>query len=296
VSTTAVPATPAWRFDRLTEEKAGLGESPAWSPGDGCLWWVDVTGRRLLRSDAATGATESWAMPEEIGFVVPAARGAVIVGLESGLFGFEAKTAGLQLIFELEDPGARFNDACTDPAGRLWAATCDIDNRQPLGKLYRIAPDFTAEAVLHGLMTPNGLAVDGGSGQLYLSDSHPTVQKLWRAPFDTASGTVGERRVLADFAALRGRPDGAAIDAEGTYWIAAVDGGRLYGFSPSGERVAEVATPMASPTKLAFGGADLRRIFLTSKTGAGDDPGGCVMTATPGLAGRCETPFGYVSA
>lgn len=282
----------SWHFEKLTEEEAILGESPVWSPQDSCLWWVDVTGRRLFRSAAEGGATESWPMPEEIGFAVLAAQGAVVVGLESGLFRFDPETAKLELIFELRDAGARFNDACTDPAGRLWAATCDIANREPLGRLYRIAPDLTAEAVVDNLMTPNGLAVDGLNGQLYLSDSHPTVQKLWRAPLDVATGALGPRRVLADFAGLRGRPDGGVIDAEGTYWIAAVDGGLLYAFSPEGARLAAVATPMANPTKFAFGGAGLQQVFLASKCGEGDDPGGCLMTARPGVSGRCETPFG----
>lgn len=291
------PPSPTWRFEKLSETRATLGESPVWSAEENCLWWVDITGRRLFRSAASDGATQSWAMPEEIGFVVPAAGGAVVVGLESGLFRFNPPSASLELISELTDCGARFNDACTDPAGRLWAATCDRENREPLGKLYRIAPDLAAEAVLDGLMTPNGLAVDGVRGRLYLSDSHPTVQALWSAPLDIATGALGRRRLLADFTGLKGRPDGAAIDAGGTYWIAGVGGGALHGFSPAGVRVAEVATPMAQPTKLAFGGAALDRVFLTSKSEAEKgDPGGCVMTARPGLGGRRETPFGYVSA
>ena len=58
-----------WRFRRLSDAQAVLGESPVWSARDGCVWWVDVTGRRLLRSDAANGATRVWRTPEEIGFV-----------------------------------------------------------------------------------------------------------------------------------------------------------------------------------------------------------------------------------
>jgi sugar lactone lactonase YvrE len=116
-------------------------------------------------------------------------------------------------------------------------------------------------------------------------------------PLDIATGALGRRRLLADFTGLKGRPDGAVIDAAGTYWIAGVGGGVLHGFAPGGARIAEVATPMADPTKFAFGGAGMERVFLTSKSGAEKgDPGGCIMTALPGLSGRCETPFGYVSA
>jgi hypothetical protein len=50
---------------------------------------------------------------------------------------------------------------------------------------------------------------------------------------------------------------------------------------------------MESPTKFAFGGGGLATVFLTSKTGDAGDPGGFLYRATPGVAGRAETPFGY---
>jgi sugar lactone lactonase YvrE len=283
-----------WRFERLSDAQAVLGESPLWSGAENAVWWVDVTGRKLLRSDADSGRTRAWRTPEEIGFVVATAKG-LAVGMESGLFLVDAAGGGFTPIVPLEGRNERFNDAATDVEGRLWAATCDIDNRSPLGRLLRIDPDLTVSEIASGLMTPNGLAVDSDSGQLYLSDSHPDVQCLWRLPFDLASGSAGGRQLLADFRDLAGRPDGGTLDAEGTYWIAGVDGAVLHGFSPEGERRAEVATPMASPTKFAFGGASLETVFLTSKGGAGDEAGGFLCKAEPGPRGRRESRFGYPS-
>ena len=282
-----------WRFERLSDAQALLGESPAWSARGNCVWWVDVTGRKLLRSDAASGRTRVWRTPEEIGFAVPATADRIMVGMESGLFAFDPADGGFTLVHRLEGRNLRFNDAATDAAGRLWAATCDIDNRAPLGRLFRIEPDLSATVVAEGLLTPNGLAVDSQRATLFLSDSHPTVRRLWRLPLDAASGSLGARQEVARFDGLQGRPDGGAIDAEGTYWIAGVGGGRLHGFAAAGARLAEVATPMASPTKLAFGGAGLATVFLTSKTGDAGDPGGFLYRATPGVTGRAETPFGY---
>jgi len=281
-----------WRFETLTRERAVLGESPQWSPGENCIWWVDVTGRKLFRSEAESGSTGTWTTPEEIGFVVLARGGGIVLGMESGLFVFDSATGGFTLIWRLDAGNARFNDASTDGAGRLWATTCDIDNRQALGSLLRIDPDLSVRRVAGGLLTPNGLAADSAGGWLYLSDAHPSVQRLWRLPLDGASGTVGERQEVARFEELPGRPDGATIDAEGTYWIAGVDGATLHGFSPAGRRVAAIETPMACPTKFVFGGPGLDRVYLTSKTG---DPGngGCLAQARPGLRGRRETPFGY---
>ncbi|MGF1593420.1 MAG: SMP-30/gluconolactonase/LRE family protein [Kiloniellaceae bacterium] len=284
-----------WRFERLSDARARLGESPLWSARENAVWWVDVTGRKLLRSDADSGRTRVWRTPEEIGFVVATASG-LAVGMESGLFLFDAAGGGFSLIVPLDGRNERFNDAATDAAGRLWAATCDIDNKAPLGRLLRIDPDLTVNEIASGLMTPNGLAVDSDSGRLYLSDSHPQVRCLWWLPFDPGSGSAGGRQLLANFREIEGRPDGGTLDAEGTYWIAGVDGAVLHGFSPGGERRAEVTTPMASPTKFAFGGKSLEVAFLTSKTVADDDAGGFLYKAVPGPRGRRESRFGYRSA
>ena len=285
-----------WRFERLSDAQALLGESPVWSAAENCVWWVDVTGRRLLRSEIAGGRTRVWRTPEEIGFVTLATGGRVVVGMESGLFLFDAAAGSFDLVHRLEGRNVRFNDAATDAAGRLWAATCDIANKAPLGRLFRFEPDLSATVVAEGLLTPNGLAVDSARGRLFLSDSHPAVRCLWWLPLDVASGALGERRELARFGALKGRPDGGAIDAQGCYWIAGVGGATLHGFSRAGVRVAEVATPMLNPTKLAFGGAGLDTAFLTSKSGTGNDPGGFLFRAAPAVAGRAETAFGYAPA
>ena len=282
-----------WQFARLSNERAVLGESPVWSARESCVWWVDVTGRKLFRTEAASGQTQVWPTPEEIGFVVLAREERVVVGMESGLFLFDAARGAFQPIYRLEGRNVRFNDAATDAGGRLWAATCDIDNKAPLGRLLRIDPDLSVHQAVTGLLTPNGLAADCARGQLYLSDSHPDVRTLWCAPLDPASGALGERRQIARFDGPMGRPDGGAVDAEGTYWIAGVGGGTLHGFSPAGERIARVATPMESPTKFTFGGGDLGTVLLTSKSDGEAGSGGHLVRATPGLRGRGESPFAY---
>ena len=42
------------------------------------------------------------------------------------------------------------------------------------------------------------------------------------------------------------------------------EGGRLLRFSPDGALLREVALPLRCPTMLAFGGADLRTLYITS--------------------------------
>lgn len=271
-------------FDFLPTPRAQLGESPVWSADDDSVWWVDITGRRVLRTDLSGGRTQSWQAPEMAGMVTRCARGGAVVGMESGLFHLDPETGRFRRIATLEERDIRFNDAAVDATGRLWAATMDLDHRRPVGVLYAIDPDLTMRTAATGFFIPNGLAVDEERERIYFSDSHPDRQTVWVADIDLAGGRMGPARIFARFETMDGRPDGAAVDAEGNYWIAGVGGGALHAFSPGGEHLAAYRVPVDSPTKIAFGGRDMNRLFLTSK--ADDGRGGRLAVATTQTRGR----------
>ncbi len=281
---------PAKGFSALTRHRALLGESPVYDAQRDLVWWVDITGKALLRTDLKKGDTDIWQTPEQIGFVALTSGPLVIAGLETGLFLFDPSTGSFEKCAGLPGEGIRFNDATTDARGRLWAGTMDIDNRRPVGKLYRIDRGLEMTEILSGLMTINGLAVDDESGRLYLSDSTPSVQKVWVMDFDLETGHAGQRRLFVDMAAHAGRPDGAALDAEGNYWLAGVEGGVLHVFTRDAAHLAEIRTPVDNPTKPGFVGRDLTSLCLTSK--GGEAPNGALMIATDLLvAGRTVQPF-----
>jgi sugar lactone lactonase YvrE len=54
------------------------------------------------------------------------------------------------------------------------------------------------------------------------------------------------------------------VDSEGNYWSAMYEGGRIVKLSPTGELLQEVELPVRCPTSLAFGGPDLRTLYVTS--------------------------------
>lgn len=264
--TSPICAAPA--FEPLSQTRAALGESPVWSVAQGAWWWVDTEGRHLLCT-APDGATQTWPTPETPGFVqVSGAR--VLVGMETGIFDFDPGTARFRLRAPLETPGMRYNDACTDAAGRIWAGTMDLENLRENGALYLFDPATDRLLPrLDGFRTINGLAHDAGRGRIFFSDSHPSVQTVWTCDLDPA-GNLGPRRVFARFDALAGRPDGAAFDSAHHYWIAGVGGATLYRFDPEGGIAARHRVPVAAPTKPAFGPGGV--LALTSRAAAPGAP------------------------
>ncbi|MDZ7600595.1 MAG: SMP-30/gluconolactonase/LRE family protein [Hoeflea sp.] len=248
---------------------AELGESPAVDEAAGLVWWVDIAGRRLCRSVIDSGETISWEMPEAPGFVVLDGAGCPVIGMETGLFGFAPQTGALKKLLDQTRSGHRFNDATVDPGGTLWVSTMPLDLTRGAGAIWRVDVGLTLTPIIDALTIPNGMAVDAARRRIYYSDSHPDVQRIWRAALDPESGMADQPVLFADMTAMAGRPDGAALDAVGRYWIAAVDGAALSVFSPEATHLFDVALPVMHPTKLAFHGARCDRIVVTSKRDGG---------------------------
>ena len=255
------PASTA-HFLPLSTARAKLGESPVWSESDQAVWWVDITGRKLMKT-TLDGQTKDWPMPELTGFVQCVA-GRILVGMQTGIFNFAPSTSQLDRVVAIAEQGMRFNDACTDSRGRIWAGTMDVQNRRPNGALYLFDPaQNTLDPQLSGFRIINGLAWDDMQNRLYLSDSHASVQTVWTCDIGQ-DGRLANRAVFARFNDLAGRPDGAAMDKGGHYWIAGVGAGSLYRFHRNGDLIAHYDVPAKSPTKPVFVPENGRSLVLTS--------------------------------
>jgi sugar lactone lactonase YvrE len=166
------------------------------------------------------------------------------------------------------------------------------------GALYRYASASGLQKILTGLITPNGLSFSPDGRTMYLSDSHPAVQLIWAFDYDTASGTPSNQRMFVDMNAHPGRPDGAAVDADGCYWICANDAGLVHRFTPSGKLDCSLAVPVKKPAMCAFGGVGMDTLFVTSIRPEGidlsDQPlAGGVFALRPDVHGLPETPCSY---
>ena len=111
-----------------------------------------------------------------------------------------------------------------------------------------------------------------------------------------ASGQLSQQRLFVDMNLWPGRPDGAAVDAQGHYWICGNDAGQLHAFDANGQWVRSLSVPMPKPAMCAFGGAELDQLFVTSiipANTAAENRGlsGAVIALQPGVRGLPEPIF-----
>ena len=241
---------------------ARLGEGALWSARERAVWFVDIKGRQVHRYDATTHTRRSWPAPEDVGFIVAARGGRFICGLKSGLYEFDPAGGKFQLLtlVDADRPRNRLNDAHVDAAGRLWFGTMDDDEASPTGALYRF--DATG---LHrcddDYVITNGPATSPDGRTLYHID---TLKRLIYAFDLAADGSLSKRRIFARVAETDGHPDGPVVDATGCVWVGLFGGWGVNRYSPSGELLSKLALPVANCTKVAFGGDDLRTLYITT--------------------------------
>lgn len=256
-------------FTPVLPLRCALGESPVWDDAAGILSFVDIPGRCLHRYDPALGVLSSRGLPEQAGCAVPLSGGGYVAALRTGIFQIGADgSVGRMLAANPTDPAdTRFNDGRVDPSGHLIVGTIDEPKSGSRAGLYRL--ERTGLRLLFGgLLTSNGLAFSPDGRTMYHSDTPRFVVHAY--DYDPDSGQVAGKRVFAQLdpdAADRGRPDGAAVDADGCYWTALYQGGRVQRYDPDGTLMAEYKTPARSPTMPCFGGPDRRTLYVTSAGG-----------------------------
>lgn len=281
-----------------------VGESPVWSAAQQCVYWVDIEGPFIHRLNWASRHQSTWTMPERVGCIAVSQRGTLIAAMESGIFEVtlsDPPIARVTLLASVNhpQPGMRFNDGRCDRQGRFWVGTMvrDMGLASPAGGIYGMDEGGLRGPVLHGYITPNGMAFSPDGTTAYLSDSHASRKQIWKHDFNAATGTWGPQVDWVDMNPLPGRPDGAAIDAEACYWICGIDAGILYRFDPQGALLQSIPLPVNKPTKCAFGGPELRHLFVTSIRSAEPTNGpdteldGTLLMLEPGVKGLPEPLF-----
>lgn len=280
-------------FQLLLDIHCSTGESPVWLSRWQHLIFVDTPGRRIYRFDPSSRALSTLEVDEDIGCVAPAKAGGFVAGMRSGIWLLDDTGAKRrQLAANPEDTAeSRFNDGRIDPRGRLLVGTLDESKDSARAGLYRYDRDGLAR-LTSGLMTSNGLAFSPDEQTLYHSDTPRLV--IYRCDYDPQTGQATRRREFAHVKRTpvdNGGPDGAAVDVEGCYWAAIYGGSQLHRYDVHGRLIGEYPTPVRNPTMPAFGGADMKTLFITTAYDRADGSGGGLYAMRVDVPGLTSAPF-----
>lgn len=243
---------------------AQLGEAPVWMAQEERLYWVDMLEPAIQRFDPSTGRNETRALGKLVSAILPADDGQLFVASQDGIETLDF-TTGTFSAYVNPEPGMsenRLNDAKVDPNGAIWVGSMRLDASKPEGSLYRITSASDVRRMETGITVSNGIGWSPDGSTLYFVDTAPGL--IFAYDIDGPSKELRNRRIFAKIPDDSGRPDGLTVDADGGVWCAIWDGWRVDRYLPNGKLDFSVPMPVPRPTSVAFGGADLSTLYITS--------------------------------
>lgn len=275
----------------VVDHPSETGEGPLWDECTQTLTWNDIPAGQLFRFDPATntntliyqhdGMIGGHTLQEDGGLVLFGSDGKIEIWRDGEV------TTVVESILAVR--GSRFNDVIADPAGRVFAGTMPLGDNGP-AHLYRLDPDGSIHLVWDDLGLGNGMGFSPDARTLYHSDSNNRV--VYRADYDTETGSLSNHDVLIRIESKTAVPDGMTVDASGDLWVTLWDGRSMLRFSPDGEVLGRVDLPVKKVSSVNFGGAAFETAYLTTAGGKnrnGDDgpyAGSLFAVEVPGVRGK----------
>lgn len=247
------------------DSRCELGEGPFWHPLQERLFWFDILNKTLF------SATSGGIMVDRFTFDATVSAAGVIdadnlaIASIQGIYKLQISTDTREIITPLdpEDTTTRTNDGRVNPAGGLWIGTMGLKDPGSVaaGSLYQVRAG-TVTKLLSDQHIPNATCFSPDGRRAYYAD---TVTGIIRT-VETDPETGLPRGEWTDFVRTEGpgSPDGAVVDSAGFVWNAEWGGNRVVRYAPNGKIDRIVKVPASQVTCPAFGGKDLKTLYITS--------------------------------
>jgi len=244
-------------------------EGPVWMPG-GYLLFSDIPASTIYRLDPGAGRAVPWRHPSGNSNGLTLDRQGRLIACEHGNRRVSrTEPDGTVTALATHYQGKRLNspnDVVVRSDGTIYFTDPPYgigpeEKELPFHGVYRIDPSGRLHLLSEDMDRPNGLAFSPDESVLYIDD---TTRRQIRAFDVCADGALANERLFALMESdMEGGPDGMKVDVEGNIYCTGP--GALWVYRPTGELVGHVVGPQR-PANIAFGGADRRTIYLTSRT------------------------------
>lgn len=245
--------------------KNELGEGPLWMKRNNSLCWVDIQKHKVYEYSLDTKQVRTWEVHKHVSLLIETdKKDTLLIGKKAGLALLDMSANSISEIIALEEENenTRTNDGGCDPNGNLWIGTMDMDFEENAGALYMLEGSTFKEKIPHTTIA-NGLVWSIDQKIMYFIDSPKGSIQAFQ--YNKEDNSIEFKEEVISISKDLGTPDGMAIDAEGMLWIALYGGFSVGRWNPNtGELLEKIEIPVPNITACAFGGEDLKTLFITT--------------------------------
>jgi len=247
------------------DSRCELGEGIFWHPLVERVFWFDILNKTLF------SATAGGIMVDRFTFEATVTAAGVIdadnlaIASAAGIFKLNLSTDSRELLAPLDPDSTtvRSNDGRVGPSGAFWVGTMGLKDpgKVAAGALYSVRDGKTTK-LLSNIHIPNATCFSPDGGTAYFTDGVTRV--IRKVSIDKQTGLPNGP--WQDFAKVAppAEPDGAVVDSAGYVWNAQWGAGTVIRFAPDGSVDRVVKVPVSRPTCPAFGGKDLKTLYISS--------------------------------
>ena len=238
-----------------------LGESPIWNAASNSWYYVDIIEGNVFQ--LAESGTKKISVNESFVSNLTLCKKGIL------------KTICSDVVIARDDNAVNFarinqplthraNDGSVGPDGKYWFGTMEKSPTGLNGKLYSL--DTQGNIVEQGsnIGIPNSF-IWLDHRFVLISDSY--LKKTFKVELlDDGNLDWTNRKVWLDFTGTSGTPDGGALDAIGTVWLAVWGDASIHQYSQEGNLLSKIELNALQPTSCAFGGPNMDELLITTAT------------------------------
>ncbi|MBD3662850.1 SMP-30/gluconolactonase/LRE family protein [Sulfitobacter sp. TSTF-M16] len=241
-----------------------LGEGPLWHPLNNTLYWFDIVEKKMFGLTDA--GPREWQFDEHYSAAGWVDETTLLIASETALWRFDLTTGTRDHVIALEadKPVTRSNDGRADPWGGFWIGTMGKAAETGAGAFYRYYRGDLRQLIPTADI-PNAICFAPDRSCAYYTGVELGI--VMRQPLEQENGWPdGPPTVFIDLRDEDGAPDGAVTDTDGNLWLARWGGACVSCFAPDRTHLRDISVPALQVTCPAFGGPDLRDLYVTSAT------------------------------
>ncbi len=242
-----------------------LGEGPLWHPERDQLFWFDIMSRRMHTKG------QHWDFPGHVSAAGWVDYDTLLVASEIALNRFDIASGDVTKIMDLEHDlhGTRSNDGRADPKGGFWIGTMGRAAEPGMGSIWRFYGG-ELRRLYANVQISNSICFAPDGRTAYFADT--ARKQIMRTALDAWGWPIDSPEVHIDLTDTPYHPDGAVVDMAGNLFSAQWGAGRVAVYDPQGQFIEAFTFPAKHTSCPAFGGADLKTLYVTTARQGMTDP------------------------